>query len=180
MTGVFRPELIDLFIKMPEKHRKIWERMTGGETGKRCSPDVTIAPEGAPYLYRWYMQPNDKTQSNEMFHIQVASDPERPLHDHPWDNVSVILAGKYDEILCADPQSGMAPMTVRRKKGDVVLRYAYYAHRLVLPEGTPYVMTRFVTGPKLREWGFWYPDGWHHNEQHVAWRGNESIYVNRM
>ena len=180
MTGEFRPELIDLFIKMPEKHRKIWKRMTIDRIGGLYSPDVTIAPEGTPYLYRWYMQPNDKAQSNEMFHIQIASDPERPLHDHPWDNVSVILAGKYDEILNICPDQMKVPITVRRNKGDIVLRYAYYAHRLVLPEGTPYVMTRFVTGPKLRDWGFWYPDGWHHNEQHVAWRGNESIHVNRM
>src|SRR5260221_9972501 len=50
-------------------------------------PDVVISPDGNPYLFRWYLM-NEKNRGSVMIHMQVASDPERPLHDHPWDNRS--------------------------------------------------------------------------------------------
>jgi hypothetical protein len=62
-------------------------------------PDLVIAPDGKPYLYRWHVFPQNAA-AGVYFHIQVQSDPERPLHDHPWDNTSVILSGGYDELWC--------------------------------------------------------------------------------
>jgi hypothetical protein len=125
-------------------------------------PDEVLAPAGFPYLYRWHLVRGP--EANTYFHIQVANDPKRPLHDHPWDNQSVILAGGYTEMLCENPDAPAAEerqyLECHRKPGDVVWRKASYAHRLLLPEGTPYTMTMFSTGPKVREWGFWYPDGW--------------------
>ena len=46
--------------------------------GEWREPDMTIAPDGIPYLYRWHVIPRNKT-ANVYFHIQVADDPERPL-----------------------------------------------------------------------------------------------------
>jgi len=70
-------------------------------------PDLVIAPKGyGEYLFRWYVIPRNR-EANVYFHIQTQSDPERPLHDHPWDNTSVILSGGYDEIIDTEPESIM-------------------------------------------------------------------------
>ena len=120
--------------------------------------DLTIAPDGKPYLYRWHVVPQSAA-GNVYFHIQVADDPERPLHDHPWDNTSVILSGGYTEIICL-PASPYVTERVERLRGDTIFRMADWGHRLLLPGDVRYTMTLFSTGPKIRKWGFWYPDGW--------------------
>lgn len=136
-------------------------RWAGHEVPWR-NPDLTIAPDGEPYLYRWYVIPHDERVGNVYFHIQIGSDPERPLHDHPWDNTSVILAGGYDELYAALglPTEIAYPSMRQLRKGDVVHRRAEVAHRLILPKPFTYTMTLFTTGPARRRWGFWFPDGW--------------------
>lgn len=120
-------------------------------------PDLIIAPAGVgEYLFRWYVVPRNH-EGNVYFHVQTASDPERPLHDHPWDNTSVILAGGYMEIIDTEPEiDHPTRYTVRRRKGDVIHRPATWAHRLILPLGARYTMSLFMTGPKVRKWGFWH------------------------
>jgi hypothetical protein len=143
--------------------------------------DLVIAPDdGSPYLYRWHIYPRNELGFNQYFHIQVADDPSRPLHDHPWDNVSIILAGGYEEHL-AFPVDGVLEPTRQyiRKPGDVVSRLAPYAHRLMLPVGVKYTMTMFLTGPKIRDWGFWYPDGWVNHTLVTHTEGNTTIHVER-
>lgn len=140
------------------------------------NPDVTLSPDGTPYLHRWQIA-GSNASGNVFLHIQVQSDPERPLHDHPWDNTSVILSGGYDEVyevynayeMHSAAWKMQPPTRCYRSfgKGDMVFRRATLAHRLVLLPATPYTMSLFTTGPKIRDWGFWYPDGWHHNNRHV-------------
>lgn len=123
-------------------------------------PDLVIAPEGhGEYLFRWYVVPRNR-EANVYFHIQTASDPERPLHDHPWDSTSVILAGGYEEVIDTEPGSLLEGTRYRiaRKPGDVVHRPATWAHRLLLWSDQPYSMSLFTTGPKVRDWGFWFGD----------------------
>lgn len=121
--------------------------------GQVREPDLVIAPDGNPYLYRWWVTPRSM-EANVYLHLQVASDPERPLHDHPWSSQSVILSGGYEEIYTVHP-----PYTrvLRRTvaAGDVIPRTAAEAHRLILPSDVPYTMTLFSTGPVIRDWGFW-------------------------
>lgn len=125
-------------------------------------PDFVIAPGGDVSLYRWYMVPRNPI-ANAYFHIQVQSDPDRPLHDHYYDNQSVILAGGYDEELGVIAGGEIQRVdTWRRNPGDVIHRRAEEPHRLILPAGVPYSMSLFTTGPRRREWGFYYPDGWRH------------------
>lgn len=130
-------------------------------------PDLVIAPAGhGEYLFRWHVVPRNR-EANVYFHVQTQSDPERPLHDHPWDSTSVILAGGYDEIIDTDPKEAYeAPdpdrptrFEVRREVGDVIHRPATWAHRLILPPHAAYSMSLFSTGPKVRDWGFWTPRG---------------------
>lgn len=158
----------------------IWHRFL--PCHRLFNPDLVIMPDGQPYLYRWYLfnsKGDNRHKPNVLFHIQTASDPERPLHDHPWDTMSVILAGGYDEVWADKPEQDCANavQVFKRRSGDVIHRAATVAHRLILPPGTLYTMTLFSTGPKVREWGFWYPDGWHDNHRHVAERDGQSIHV---
>lgn len=143
-------------------------------------PNVVLDPDGSgPYLYRWHLH-YDNGHGNVFFHVQAKSDPERPLHDHPWDNTSIILSGGYDELWQPYPATAhkewreamiATPMTNKLRAGQTWHRPAGWAHRLILPPDIPYTMTLFATGPKVKEWGFWYPDGWHHNKRHVDDRG---------
>lgn len=153
--------------------------------GKLPQPDLTIAPDGNPYLYRWYLHPKNSDQGNLYFHIQVADDPERPLHDHPWHNTSVILAGGYREIIappdtethtCWDLEN---PQIIQRYAGDVVSRPAAQPHRLLLPKNIPYTMTIFITGPKEQDWGFYYPDGWRSFEEVTRTQNGVSVHVTK-
>lgn len=140
-----------------------------GPVAHLVHPDLVIAPAGKqePYLYRWHIVPRNVTGCNVYFHIQVASDPERPLHDHPWDSTSVILTGGYDEYLSGPDLIHRTPRLFRRVPGDVIYRPAEIAHRLVLPKHVPYSMSLFTTGPVRRDWGFWFPDGWRSHKQVV-------------
>lgn len=130
-------------------------------------PDLIIAPDGEPYLYRWHVIPRNE-KANVYLHIQVADDAGRDMHDHPWDNQSVILAGGYLELWPADPCG-----TVRRD-GDVIQRWADERHRLEMIPGVPYCISLFSTGPKIRDWGFYTPSGWRPHTEVTDGSGNYS------
>lgn len=144
------------------------------------TPDLIISDDhGEPYLYRWHVIPRNST-CNVYAHIQVASDPARPLHDHPWDNTSVILSGGYFERMTMypnDPEWAKRALMHKRVRGDLVSRKATFAHRLLLPENIRYTMTLFTSGPKIQEWGFWV-DGKKLPWQEVTRQeGNASLWI---
>lgn len=107
---------------------------------------------GDGYLYRWWVIPRNKI-FNIYLHGIVRDDDDRALHDHPWWNVSLILSGSYIEHM---PGS----RSRRLRAGDVVFRRARALHLLSIPDGVEIVWSLFVTGPKLRTWGFACPQGW--------------------
>lgn len=118
-------------------------------------PDIMIyGSSDHPYLYRWWLYDHKSPFPNSYFHVQVQDDPDRPLHDHPWDNVSLILAGGYEEWLDNRPMSEQ-PQKYKRAPGDMIPRRAEQAHRLLLPDNVPYSMSLFHTAAKRRSWGFW-------------------------
>jgi hypothetical protein len=117
-------------------------------------PDYVI---GDDYLRRWYVIPRNPW-SNIYLHEFRRSDDDRALHDHPWDNASLVLYGEVDEIT---PEG-----TFRRSAGDRIERKAADAHRIELIG--PFAVSLFITGPKVREWGFHCPSGWVHWEQFTA------------
>lgn len=156
-------------ILTPEDRTLVWSIL-----GSTREPDLIIAPDGEPYLYRWHLIPRNRFGANAYLHLQVASDPERPLHDHPWDNQSVILSGGYLEIEEQTPGQTISRRAMKtRGKGDVIHRKAETAHRLVLPEGVPYTLTLFTTGPVRRDWGFWLPT----HTGRCAWRSHQDCIV---
>lgn len=157
----------------PGDHKIAWGFVGAENANTLRDPDVVIAPEGAPYIYRWHIVPRN-AEANVYFHIQTISDPDRPLHDHPWDNTSVILAGGYDEVLRISPNK---TTTLRRVPGQVVFRPAEMAHRLILPEGVPYSMSLFTTGKHRRDWGFHTKQGWISHTKAIADIGGKSVYT---
>lgn len=113
------------------------------------APDFVI---GDNYLRRWWIIPRNDG-CNVYLHEINKSDDDRALHDHPWDNTSFLLHGRYVEHT---PHGAF-----ERRAGDVCQRRAADAHRLeVLPGET--AISLFITGPKIREWGFHCSKGWVH------------------
>lgn len=111
------------------------------------APDFVI---GDDYLRRWWVIPRNE-MSNVYLHEILHDDDDRALHDHPWDNTSILLIGSYVEHT---PEGSFV-----REAGSVIHRKATDAHRLELGHGGRAV-SLFITGPRVREWGFLCPQGW--------------------
>lgn len=123
--------------------------------GNIRAPDETIMSGGKPYIYRWYLLPWIEKGPKAYLHIQVADDTERAMHDHPWANQSVILAGGYREEFWRFPPHTTTKEVREIKAGQVSQRDAEAAHRLSLLPGVKYTISIFTTGPVIRQWGFW-------------------------
>lgn len=141
-------------------------------------PDVVIGGAARPYLRRWYLTAwsdyprgsKPKTLGewftrrlpNVYLHEVLRSDDDRALHDHPWWNLSVILQGGYVEFTIA---AGGIHHGKFRAPGSLKLRPPQSAHRLVVSEPCT---TLFITGPRVRDWGFHCPQGWRHWKEFVS------------
>jgi hypothetical protein len=120
----------------------------------RRPPDFIIGSEDDPYLLRWFVIPRNRF-FNIYLHCIRRSDDDRAYHDHPWFNLSIILRGKYWE----QTPKGLT----ERRTGDWVVRSPWSKHILRLfcdkTGATPSCWTLFITGPRLRTWGFHCPQG---------------------
>jgi hypothetical protein len=140
--------------------------------------DVVIGTD-VDYLWRWHVvkrAAGETVAGNVYFHIQTASDPERPLHDHPWDNMSLILAGEYIELVQHMPPWGET-VHYKRVKGQTIFRPQQWAHRLILPRHVRYTMTQFTTGAYKRDWGFWIGKTWHPHAECTRLIDGRSVWV---
>lgn len=103
--------------------------------------------------------------SIRLHHIRLP-DPDRHLHDHPWNARTVILSGGYTEVRPLDPVAhadskalfdriGLPAPTgtlFDRTVGDTCrLRFGEY-HRIVSVK--PDTWTMFITGRYRGTWGF--------------------------
>lgn len=111
-------------------------------------PDFVI---GDRYLERWHLFPRNRF-CNLYLHVINSDDDDRALHDHPWASLSYVVSGTLLEILKVGDKV--------RRRGQLVYRPAKLAHRLEVINGP--VVTLFLTGPRVREWGFHCPKGWVH------------------
>lgn len=145
------------------------------------APDVVIGDPDDPYLLRWWVWPRNKWL-NLYLHRVLRSDDDRALHDHPWINMSYIVDGGYNEVTfdgpLYDPTHGELPAQTRtyRGAGEFKFRKPTALHRLELIEDVHPVyaghgnvieelvpreaLTLFLTGPRVRTWGFRCPKGW--------------------
>ena len=110
------------------------------------------------YLRRWYLVPRNPVLNVYLHHF-LRSDDDRALHDHPWPWASWLLHGRYIEHTIA---AGGVHRRHERHVGSLKLALPSRAHRVeVLPGESGW--TLFITGPRVREWGFHCPEqGWIH------------------
>jgi hypothetical protein len=133
-------------------------------------------PQGA-YLRRWYLTPwrtwysdvpeGERTRWQQFVHSWpsvylhhfMRSDDDRALHDHPWAWASLLLHGAYIEHTI---DAGGIHRRQLRNVGSLKVAGPRRAHRVELL-GELTCWTLFVTGPRVRQWGFHCPDqGWIH------------------
>lgn len=135
-------------------------------------PDFVVGDEANPYLQRWHIIPQNPV-FNIFLHKFMRDDDDRALHDHPWPSLSFLLKGSYVE--CTPGENGRIKRKLY-KRGSMIYRRATHrhrielekdidafdpAHRLGLRQELPRIpaWTLFITGFKVREWGFWC-NGW--------------------
>lgn len=129
--------------------------------------DFCVGGELDPYLLRWFLIPRNPF-FNIYLHCFLRSDDDRALHDHPWFNLSILLRGQYVEETI---RAGGVHRYVMRQAGCIKFRTPWHAHRIELIPHPDYesamgaigyeeCWTLFITGPKLRSWGFHCPNGW--------------------
>ena len=127
----------------------------------RRPPDVVIGAPGDPYMRRWWLIPRNPIL-NVYLHEICRDDADVP-HDHPWPSLSFLIRGRLGEWFAVP--NGQCHREIRRWRP--VWRGSRFAHRLVLP-GRESAWTIFITGPRLREWGFLCPRGWVHWKEFTA------------
>lgn len=144
----------------------------------RRPPDFVVGGRESPYLRGWYLIPRNPLL-NIYLHQFLRSDDDRALHDHPWVNCSILLRGSYKEITPRGP--------FYRFAGDIAVRTAKTAHRIqMMPHldlennewhmrGETPCWTLFITGPRIRQWGFHCPQGFVHWKDFTAAEDSGSI-----
>jgi len=130
---------------------KWWHRIAA-----RRAPDMLIGDPADPYMRRWFVIPRNPVFNIYLHHF-LHSDEDRALHDHPWWNLSFLLEGRYVEHTIA---AGGINLRTPRRAGQFKFRTAASAHRVELIDGPCW--TLFITGPRIRQWGFHCPAGWRH------------------
>lgn len=128
----------------------IWARVAAPTWVRAADAKIGGTDPNDPYMLRWWIIPRNRffnVYVHEFFH----DDDDQALHDHPYMNLSIVLVGSYFEH---------TPKGVfERKQDSWVLRQPSEAHRISLGKATTH-MSLFVTGPRVRNWGFHCPKGW--------------------
>lgn len=134
--------------KSPSLLARLLYRLTGR---LRCR--IILSNEGDPYLERYHLfrLPGG---GGVYLHRFLASDPDRGLHDHPWDRAfGVLLTGGYRELRLAPQGDGervterlLGPGTINNIRGGDF-------HRIVLPDERE-AWTLFGHTRKYKDWGF--------------------------
>jgi hypothetical protein len=107
----------------------------------------------SPYLVRYILL--ESRFGRVMVHRFLRGDEDDEFHCHPWNFTSVILRGGYFEF---------TPEGFRwYGAGSVLRRPAEWKHRVVIHPGRR-VWSLVITGPRVRDWGFWA------GEQFTPWR----------
>jgi len=136
-----------------------------GRNPLKRPPDVIIGEDKEdPYLRRWWIIPRNRFFNIYLHHF-CKSDEDRALHDHPWWSIGILLKGFYIEHRPVDQERWIKEGD-RRTETKVFepfipkFRSSNYIHRIQLfrdvttHKEVP-VWTIFITGPKVRDWGFW-------------------------
>lgn len=102
-----------------------------------------------PHAYRWALI---VFGYGLRLHHWLKSDDDRAFHDHPWWMLIRVISGRYADYR----PDGTAELVL---PGKWYFRPADHKHIVIIPVGNPPedVWTLVITGPKVRNWGFWIP-----------------------
>ena len=115
-------------------------------------PTREIASGGRPYLLRVYVAHWGGWRV--YLHKFVGSDGERWLHDHPFNGLSVVLAGGYlEEVGRQWSWPDMRTVSRVRRWINFIPRHRF--HRIAAIE--PGTWTLFIHAPHSKGWGFLFP-----------------------
>lgn len=121
-----------------------------------------IGEPECPLMVRWIV--NTPIGSIRLHHF-LQSDSDRMLHDHPWSFVTIPLSrgGYDDETYCSCHRSeesfgclscDMTGRVLTRVPAfRVTRRPAHHTHAVKLSRGPCWTLV--ITGPPIRDWGFW-------------------------
>ena len=114
--------------------------------------------------------------NNHFLHKYTQGEFGAPaLHDHPWWSISFLLYGKLEEVTYDVPQSeledfryGYQPIEKKVIRPNWPIKREPIPRVLVRPPGLVHTVqlksekaaTYFVTGPRVRNWGFYTKWGW--------------------
>jgi hypothetical protein len=131
-------------------------------------PDFIIGGKDNPYLRRHWLIPRNRF-FNVYVHEFLRSDDDRAHHSHPWlFNASWLIHGYYIEHTIKE---GGLLVRTRRVVGDWKFRWGAAPHRVELGtyDAQPDACwTVFITGPVVRQWGFYCPNRWVHWREFTA------------
>ncbi len=133
---------------------------------------------GDDQLRRWFIIPRNRYFNIYLHHI-MKSDDDRALHDHPWSWNLSIPFGTYWEALFvyAIPDHevyhrGYHNLGEHRLDYHVKIRDPFVPifrrgpspHGVIISEP---MWSLFLTGPIVRRWGFYTPQGWVDHRQYL-------------
>jgi hypothetical protein len=95
-----------------------------------------------PYIRRWVF---NFLLFSIRIHHWYYSDDSRYFHDHPWWFVTLVLKGGYTDV-SPTKNDTLTFWSIR-------WRSAYHRHYVAVNKGGCW--TVMLTGPALRQWGFW-------------------------
>ena len=129
------------------------------------STPIYVGGQEDPYMVRWFLIPRNRVV-NAYLHQFLRSDDDRAMRDHPWYSLALLLDGRYIE----NDDRGSREY----RAGNLRFRSATYRHQIELIDGQ-HCWTLFLTGPRLRDWGFHCPWGWRHWREFTTGRDGERV-----
>ena len=110
-----------------------------------------------PYIRRWVV---DFWLFSIRLHHWISSDDPRHYHDHPWHYLSWVIKGSYKDVhegeKCRDYGEGThARCQVRDLRERWSLAHYRPTHRHSVEVPPTGCWTIVLTGPEVRQWGFW-------------------------
>ncbi len=112
-----------------------------------------------PYLVRWVL---NLGLFSVRLHHWVRSDDRRHRHDHPWWFITIVLSGGYFDQ--TDSKDEWLPA------GSIRLRKPLHKHIVYVPPGGCW--TVLLTGPRLRNWGFYVGKKWKKSNKYFLEHGD--------
>ena len=154
-----------------------WLTVRGNQVAASRRYDFPVGGHNDPYMLRWWVIPRNPIFNIYLHHF-LRDDEDRALHDHPWLSCSIILTAGYYEHLSETVKVWRSPGTVHFRRAKAKHRISLerdYCGLVELPCGESFptqsrrpAMTLFITGPRIRRWGFHCPRGWVHWKEFVA------------